>query len=397
MTFDIQIARRLGDLPENYVFSQVAKAKEAARWSGLKIIDFGIGDPTRGTPPQIIESMCRYAQVLDNHRYPDTEGTPEYRQAWASLYERDWGVQLDPETQVHALIGGKEGIGHIALALLNPGDTAIVPDPGYPVYGEGTILASGEPYYLELSAANGFLPDFQTVSDGIAQAAKIFWINSPGNPTGAVAPLDYFEKLVQWAKKYNVIVCADATYSHINGGDGPTPSFMQVEGAKEVGVEFHSVSKTLCATGFRLGIVVGNAEIIAALHRVKASLDSGQAKFIELAFAEHMLDCNEFIGSWNSDLTQMRRAMQDSLVSLGFQPTDSDATFYVWAAMPEGFTDSEAFADDLIRETGVVCVPGKGLGIMNGEGFVRFSLAAAVIDDIERSWSLIHEFIASHR
>jgi LL-diaminopimelate aminotransferase len=396
MVITIEPAGRLTHLPPTYVFGRVARAKKAALDAGLSVIDFGIGDPDRGTPQSIIDSMCQHAQYAANHRYPDTEGTIEYREAWARFYLNEWGVTLDPDGEVHSLIGGKEGIGHIALALVNPGDIVICPDPGYPVYDEGTILAGGVPYYVELSAENDFLPDFESIPSDVAQRAKIFWINSPNNPTGAVASLAYFEALAEWARRHNIIICSDATYSHI-GSNIPAPSFMQATGAKDIGVEFHSVSKTLCATGFRLGVVVGNTQIIAALHRVKASLDSGQARFIELAFAGHLLDCDDHIRSWNQDLTRMRGLLQDALRLLDFIPVETGATFYTWAKLPEGFTDSEAFAYDLIEKTGVVCVPGKGLGRQHGEGYVRFSLAAATPEDISVAGPLMRDFIAAHR
>ena len=393
----VEPASRVKRLPESYVFGKVARAKAAAKQAGLEIIDFGIGDPDRGTPDQIVDSMAQLAQHKANHRYPDTEGSLVYRKAWADLYARDWGVTLDPETQVHHLIGGKEGICHFPLAFVNRGDPVICPDPAYPVYDEGTILADGEPHYMPLLAENGFLIDLDAIPEGIAKRSRIIWVNSPGNPTGAVAPLAYFEDLVKWAKIYDVIVCSDATYSHINGGAGPTPSFLQAEGAMEVGVEFHSVSKSFSATGFRTAVMVGNADIIKPLHRVKSTIDSGGSLFIQLAFAAHLLGSDDDVRAMNADLTQKRRLTQAMLSELGFNLADSDASFYVWAKNPPGFEDSEAFSYDLIEQEGVVSVPGKGLGRMTGEGYSRWSVAAISTDDIELAYPRIARYLEPNR
>ncbi len=391
MTF--QLAKRVQQLPGSYIFGEIAKRKTKAREKGLEIIDFGIGDPDWGTPGEIVNAIVRSVRDKVNHRYPDTEGTASYRTAWAKLYQQDWGVELDPKTEIHHLIGGKEGIGHFPLAFVNPGDIVICPDPAYPVYDEGTILAGGQPYYLPTLPENGFLPDFRSVPRDVAKNTKIIWVNSPANPTGAIASLEYFGELAEWAAHNNIIVCSDATYSHINGSGQPTPSFLQVPGAKEVGVEFHSVSKTFSATGFRLGVVVGNAELIAGLHRVKASLDSGGPTFIDMAFAAYLLAEDDYVAVLNKHYTQKRRALQSMLRGLGFGPHETDATFYVWARNPERFSESEPFTYGLIEKKGVVCIPGKGLGRANGEGFTRWSVAAIREEEIGEAESLIREYM----
>lgn len=391
----ITVAQRVQNLPASYVFGQIAKAKAAARESGKTIYDFGIGDPNWGAPKPMIDSIAEMLRKKSTHTYPDTEGHSAYREAWASLYARDWGVQLDPKTEVLHLIGGKEGIGHLPLAFINPGDQVVCPDPAYPVYEEATLIAHGEPYYVPLLEENGFLPDFESIPEEVAKFAKIIWICSPNNPTGAVASLAYFERLVRWANKHEVMVCSDATYSHINSRGEPTPSFLQAPGAKEVGVEFHSISKTYSFTGARCAVVVGNPEIIKGLYRIKSTLDSGGPDFIQMGVAAHLLGCREYIAELNLEYTRRRRAVQKMLGSLGFAPHDSDATFYVWSKNPPGFEDSEAFAYDLIEKTGVVCVPGKGLGRENGEGYTRWSVARASIGDIRTAEVLLANYLAT--
>ncbi|MEX0621963.1 MAG: aminotransferase class I/II-fold pyridoxal phosphate-dependent enzyme [Candidatus Woykebacteria bacterium] len=393
---EIQVAQRVKNLPESYVFGKIAKAKAAAREAGRRVYDFGIGDPDWGAPIEMVEDIITALRDPTTHDYPDTEGLRVYREAWAGLYRQVWGVLLDPETEVHALIGGKEGIGHVPLAFVNPGDIVICPDPAYPVYDEGTIIAGGEPYYLPLLEENGFLPDFESVPQDIAARAKIFWINSPNNPTGSKANLKYFTRLAKWGKQTETMVFSDATYSHI-GSERPSPSFLQAPGSMEVGVEFHSISKTFSFTGARCAAVVGNSDIIKGLHRIKASLDSGVPDFIQEAVATHLLSCEEYTDRINNEYSRLRVALQQELANLGFAPYKSEATFYVWAKNPTGFEDSEAFAYDLIEKTGVVCVPGKGLGRQNGEGYTRWSVARATMGDIRNATVLVGNYLTTKK
>ena len=396
MSVKIEVADRVKRLPKSYIFAEVAKRKRAAANAGLDIIDFGIGDPDFGAPPAVVAAITKNLQDKANHRYPDTEGTREYREAWAILYERDFGVKLDPEKQVHHLIGGKEGIGNFPNAFVNPGDIVICPDPAYPVYDEGTILAEGEPYYLPLRAENNFIADFREIPEEIARRAKIFWSNYPNNPTGATADLDYFTNLARWAQRYNVIVCSDNTYSHINSFGSPTPSFLRAPGAMEVGVEFHSVSKTFSFTGARCGVVIGNADIIAGLHRIKSTLDSGGSDFVQLGVAAHLLGCSDYVTEINSIYTERRVAFQKVLADLGFGSFDSNATFYVWDKNPAGWS-SEELAYGLIEQTGVVLIPGNGLGRTQGEGYIRGSVACAGLESIEKAGTRIKKFLAKRR
>jgi LL-diaminopimelate aminotransferase len=393
VSFKIEAAQRVQRLPPSYVFDALAKRKREARGKGLDIIDLGIGDPDYGRPEAIREEISQEVHDHSNDRYPDTEGLVEYRQAWADLYRRDWGVELDPKCEVHHLIGGKEGIGHIPLALVNPGDIVLIPTPAYPVYLDGTILAHGTPVPLPLTMGTGFLPDFRAVASELAELAKVVWINSPHNPTGSVASLDYFEQLVDWAIRHKTIVLSDATYSHINSSGKPTPSILQVPKAKEVAAEFHSVSKMFSATGDRCGVIVGNQDIIAALHRVKASIDSGGSNFVQEAYAKHLLTSDQYIRALNAWYDVLREEAKKVLKGLGITFLDSGATFYLWSKTPDGFDSDEQFVHDLLDATGIVCTPGSGFGEAGG-GYFRISLAATNIERIQEMGSRLQKFLA---
>ncbi|GAG78967.1 unnamed protein product, partial [marine sediment metagenome] len=277
----MQLAKRLNKLPP-YLFVDINKRIAELRARGEDIISFALGDPDLPTPAHIIECMCQAAHNPANHRYPETSGLPALRQAIAEWYRRRFGVILNPDKEVLPLIGSKEGIGHIALCFIEPGDIALVPDPGYPPFSMGTILAGGEPYSMPLKEVNDFLPDFEAIPEPIAGKAKLMWLNYPNNPTGATADIDFFEKAVHFARQHNnLAVCHDAPYTEVAFEGYKSPSFMQVSGAKEVGVEFHSLSKTYHMTGWRIGMMVGNAEMIDALFRVKSNLDSGIPQAIQ--------------------------------------------------------------------------------------------------------------------
>ena len=276
----MKIARRIEAL-KPYLFVEINKKIAEKRAKGEEVISFAIGDPDIPTPPHIINKLCETAQDPANHRYPESEGLPELHVAIAEWYKKRFNVTLDPATEVLPLIGSKEGIGHIAFCFIDPGDIALVPDPAYPVYAIGTQLAGGRPYYLPLKAENGFLPDLKSVKDFILKSTKVLWLNYPNNPTGAVAGLDFFQQAVEFAKQHNILVCHDGPYSEV-AFDGYQPvSFMQADGAKDVGVEFHSLSKTYNMTGWRIGMVVGNAEAIKALRTLKSNLDSGIPQAIQ--------------------------------------------------------------------------------------------------------------------
>ena len=278
----MRVSRRIEQLPP-YLFVQISRKIEERKKRGEKVISFAIGDPDIPTPGHIVDRLCREARVPANHRYPETYGLDEVRQAVVEWYERRFGVTLDRDKEVLPLIGSKEGVGHVAFCFIDPGDVALIPDPGYPVYSVSTMFAGGEPYLMPLVEENGFLPDLDKIPAEAARRAKLMWINYPNNPTGAVAEGDFFERVVSFARKHDLVVCHDAPYTEV-AFDGYRPmSFLQVKGAKDVGLEFHSWSKSYNMTGWRIGVAVGNAEMRDALMRFKSNLDSGIPQAIQLA------------------------------------------------------------------------------------------------------------------
>ena len=295
----MQLAKRIEDLPP-YLFVGISRKIAEKRAQGEDVISFAIGDPDIPTPRSIIERLCQAAQDPANHRYPESNGLPQLRQAISSWYERRFGLSFDPDKEVLPLIGAKEGIGHIALCFIDPGDLALVTDPGYPVYSIGTMFAGGVCHFLPLIEEKDFLPDFDQVPGEVAQRAKLLWINYPNNPTAAVADLDFFERVVAFAKRYDLVICHDAPYTEVAFDGYRPPSFLQAPGAKDVGVEFHSLSKSYNMTGWRIGMVVGNEGIVDALMRVKSNLDSGIPQAIQHAAIEALLGDQDCIAEHNA-------------------------------------------------------------------------------------------------
>jgi LL-diaminopimelate aminotransferase len=367
----MKMAKRIENLPP-YFYVEISKKIAEKKAKGEDIITFAIGDPDMPTPPHIIDRLCQAAQDPANHRYPETEGLPELRQAIAGWYKKRFGVSLDANSEVLPLIGAKEGIAHIALCFIDPGDIALVPDPGYPVYSISTILAGGEPYYMPLLDENGFLPDLDAIPDDVLKRARLLWINYPNNPTGAVADLDFFNKVVEFARQHDLAICHDGPYSEV-AFDGYQPvSFMEADGAKEVGVEFHSLSKSYNMTGWRVGMVVGNAEMIDALKRVKSNLDSGIPQAIQYAAIEALTGAQDCIQKHNAIYQRRRDLVIDMLNSLGLEAKPPKAGLYIWAKVPQGYTSAD-LATDLLEKVGVVVTPGVTYG-KNGEGYIRLSL-----------------------
>jgi LL-diaminopimelate aminotransferase len=367
----MRFADRIEKLPP-YLFAQISKKVAAKKAEGIDVISFGIGDPDLPTPPHILDALHRAAEEPANHRYPETEGLPDFRRAVAGWYERRFGVTLDPEREVLSLIGSKEGIGHIALCFIDPGDVALVPDPAYPVYGIGTMFAGGEAYTLPLREENGFLPDLDAVPADVAHRAKVLWLNYPNNPTGAVADRGFFERAVAFAKKYDLAVLHDGPYSEVAYDEYVPVSFLQAKGAMDVGVEFHSLSKSYNMTGWRIGMAVGNPRIIDALMRVKSNIDSGVAQAVQrmaIAALEGPQDC---IDEHNRIYQARRDKVVEALRKLGLRVTPPKASLYVWAKVPDGMT-SAGFAERLLDEAAVIVTPGNGYG-EHGEGYVRLSL-----------------------
>jgi len=371
----MQLARRLNKLPP-YLFVDINQRIAELQAKGEDIISFALGDPDLPTPSQIIECMCQAAHNPANHRYPETSGLPALRQAIAEWYEKRFGVILNPDKEVLPLIGSKEGIGHMALCFIEVGDIALVPDPGYPPFSMGTILAGGEPYFMPLKEENGFLPDFKAIPEGIASKARLMWLNYPNNPTGATADIDFFEKAVHFARQHdNLAICHDAPYTEVFFDGCKPPSFMQASGAREVGVEFHSLSKTYHMTGWRIGMVVGNVEMINALFRVKSNLDSGIPQAIQEAAIEALRGSQDHITEHNAILQRRRDTLIRTLAKIGLKARIPKATFYIWAKVPQGYTSID-FTKKLLDEAGIAVTPGIGYG-KEGEGYIRFSLTLA--------------------
>lgn len=367
----MRTAKRIEKLPP-YLFVGITKKIAEKRAQGVDVISFAIGDPDIPTPDHIIDRLCEAARDPINHRYPETDGLPELRQTIAEWYEKRFGLKLDSDKEILPLIGSKEGIGHMSFCFIDQDDLALVPDPGYPVYSMSTILAGGEPHYLPLTEENNFLPDLASIPTRIAEKSKIMWINYPNNPTAAVADLDFFEQTVAFAKRYDLLVCHDAPYTEV-AFDGYRPvSLLQAPGAMEVGVEFHSFSKTYNMTGWRIGMAVGNATAINALMRMKSNLDSGINQAIQhmaIAAFKGPQDCIEK----NNAIYQKRRdKVIETLNKIGLKANPPKASLYVWARIPEGYTSAD-YATKLIDEAGVVVTPGTGYGDA-GEGYIRFSL-----------------------
>ena len=365
-------ATRLTLLPP-YLFAKLDQSKRKLKEKGKDLIDLGIGDPDIPTPAPIINRLIEASRNPLNHRYPPYEGLFSFREEVAKWYSRRFGVSLDPETEVLALIGSKEGIAHISLGLLNPGDLALVPEPAYPVYQAGVIFAGAKPFYIPLKQETKFLPFLEDIDHNIASKAKLIWVNYPNNPTGAVVEIDFFKGLVEFAKKYNLIVCNDLAYSELSYDGYCAPSILQVEGAKEVAVEFHSLSKSFCMTGWRLGFAVGNKNILAILREVKTNVDSGVFQAIQEAGVEALKLGDILINDIREVYRRRRDIFVEGLRKLGWQVTPPKATFYLWIKIPQKGISSIDFAQKLLYECGVVVTPGIGFG-PSGEGYVRVAL-----------------------
>jgi LL-diaminopimelate aminotransferase len=366
-------AERLKKLPP-YLFAEIDKKKKAAIRAGRDIINLGIGDPDMPTPEFIIEALYEAAKDPRTHQYSLDEGMEDFRSAIGRWYKKRFNVELDPETQVLPLIGSKEGIAHLPLAAVNPGDVTLVPEPCYPPYRSGTLFAGGKPHYMPLLAGNGFLPDIEAVPADIARKARILYLNYPNNPTAAIAPLAFYKDVVSFAREHSVLVSSDAAYSEVYYDEKPA-SFLEADTEKEVAIEFHSLSKTFNMTGWRVGFAVGNREAIAGLRQVKSNLDSGIFMAIQRA-ATVALD---YEGPFFEEMLSTYRGRRDTLVeglnSLGFDVPKPKATFYVWIPVPEGY-DSSSLCELLLEKASIVTTPGVGFG-PSGEGYIRAALTVS--------------------
>ena len=367
----MKIAQRIQTIPP-YLFAEIDKKKEEAIKRGVDIINLGIGDPDQPTPNNIIEKLRDSVKDPKTHNYPPYQGTAEFRQAVALWYKNRFGVDLDPDKEVMALIGSKEGIAHIFFAFIDPGDFSLIPDPGYPVYKTGTLFANGFPYIMPLLEENNFLPNLEEIDEEIAQRAKLMFISYPNNPTAAVANKDFFEKVVKFAQKYDILICHDFAYSEMTFDGYKTNSFLEVEGAKDVGIEFHSLSKLYNMTGWRLGFAVGNKEAISALSIIKTNIDSGVFKAIQQAGAEALTGPQDNIDKMNEIYTRRRNVMINGLNKLGWSLKPTKATFYIWIPTLKGMSSID-FSNLLLEKTGIIVTPGIGYGEY-GEGYVRIAL-----------------------
>jgi LL-diaminopimelate aminotransferase len=369
--FQLERARRLGQLPP-YLFSEIDKAKVRAIKEGVDIINLGIGDPDLPTPEPIIKALCDAAAIPQNHRYPSYEGMLELRHEFSLYMQRRFDVSLDPATEVLTLIGSKEGIAHLPLALVDPGDFVLIPDPGYPVYNASTVLAGGMPYVFPLISEEGFLPDFEAIDPQVAARAKLMFLNYPNNPTAAVADREVFERAVAFARKHNIVICQDAAYCELAYDDYKPVSIFEVDGAIEVAVEFHSLSKTYNMTGWRVGFAVGNRGVLSALGAVKTNVDSGVFQAVQYAGIAALKSPASVVADIISVYRERRDTLIDGLESLGWHVPRPKATFYVWVPVPSGYTSAELSAA-LLKEAGIVTTPGVGFG-RNGEGYIRMAL-----------------------
>lgn len=365
---------RLKKLPP-YLFVEIDKAKKKARDEGCDIIDLGIGDPDIPTPRFVIDALNKAARDPATHRYSIDQGIPEFRQAAAKWLKKRFGVDFNPENEICPLIGSKEGIAHLPLAFINPGDVVLVPDPCYPPYRAGTIFAGGEALYMPLLESRKFLPDLKSINHHLLHKAKMIFINYPNNPTSAVCDKKFLKDIVEFAQKHNLIVACDAAYSEITFDGYKAPSVFEVEGAKDVAIEFHSLSKTFNMTGWRIGFACGNASIIEGLAKVKSNIDSGIFSAIQRAGVTALDNYDKHIKLVIKIYEERRNILVDGLNAMGMRVENPKATFYVWVKVPPRYT-SATFAKALMERCDIVATPGNGFG-EHGEGYIRM---AATID-----------------
>lgn len=364
-------AARVAKIPP-YLFARIDKKKEEARKKGLDLIDFSIGDPDIPTPEFIVKRMQEAVADPKNHRYPSYEGMLAYRKAVADWYRQRFSVDLNPADEVVALIGSKEGIAHFPFAYLDEGDIALIPSPGYPVYKIMTLLAGGTPYMMPLLEENGFLPRFDKIPEEVLKKAKFMFINYPNNPTGAHANDAFYEEAVALAKKYDFVLCHDAAYSEVTYDGFKARSILEFDKEKKYSIEFHSLSKTYCMTGWRIGFAAGNREAVQNLGKLKTNVDSGAFDAVQWAAIEALTSNQESVAAMRAIFQKRRDIIVEGLASIGIRVPKPLATFYIWAHVPGGYTSAD-FAEKLIVEKGIVVTPGSGFGD-EGEGYFRISI-----------------------
>ena len=371
-----RVAKRLRELPP-YLFARIDELKQEARAKGADLIDLGIGDPDLPTPAHVVAELARAGADPGHHRYPSYKGMAELRKAAADYYRTRWGVTLDPDREVLALIGSKEGIAHFPLAFVDPGDLVLVPDPGYPVYAVGTRFAGGEVEYVPLRRENGFLPDLKAIPPEVARRAKVMWVNYPNNPTAACATREFYQELVAWARDNEVIIASDNAYADVYFDTGAAPlSLLSVDGARDVAIEFYSLSKTYNMTGWRVAFACGNPDLVAGLGKVKTNVDSGVFEAVQKAAALALSGDQSCVAELREVYRERRDALCGGLAAAGYDVLRPDATFYCLVANPTGYSSME-FAAKLLSEAHIVGTPATGFGAA-GEGYVRLTLCAPV-------------------
>ena len=368
----MRLSRRLVRIPP-YLFVEVDRKIAEKEAAGVDVISFGVGDPDIPTPESVIETLIAHSRTPQHHRYPSYFGLAEFRKAVSDWFEGRFGVRVDPDREVLPLIGSKEGIAHLALALLDPGDTALVPEPAYPVYEMGTILAGAEPHFMPLKRENSFLPDLCAVSDKVAGQAKVLWINYPNNPTGAVAGEPVFKEAIEFARSNDMVLAHDNAYSEITYDGFEAPSLLQFPGAMDIGIEFHSLSKSFNMTGWRIGFACGNAQVIEALGTIKTNIDSGIFNPVQLAGISALEKEAETARKMREIYQSRRDYLVRELSGLGWGITPPRGGIYVWMPVPPGF-DSIGFSTHVLDKTGIFFTPGNAYG-PSGEGYVRISLS----------------------
>jgi LL-diaminopimelate aminotransferase len=367
----MRIAQRVQSLPP-YLFAELERKIAERRAAGIEVISLGIGDPDIPTPANVVEEMQRQVAQPATHRYPSNRGLAAFREAVARFYERRFGVTLDPDTEVLPLLGGKEGVAHVCFAMLDPGDACLAADPGYPVYTSGTLLAGAEPVLMPLTAEHAFLPDLDGIPASVSDRANLLFCNYPNNPTGAVCDVSFFERLAAFGLDRGVPIVHDNAYSEITFDGYTAPSFLEARGAREAGVEMFSLSKAYNMTGWRIGAAVGNAEMIAALTKLKTNIDSGVFDAVQLAAATALTGPQDHVAEMCAVYARRRDLTIAALAAVGIDVPAPRGTMYIWVPVPEGHT-SVSFAELVLDQAAVVVSPGSSYG-PNGEGYVRLSL-----------------------
>lgn len=371
----MKVSERLEQIPP-YLFAEIDRKIAEAKAKGIDIISLGIGDPDKPTLPPVVEAMHKAIDNPKNHDYPPYNGTEGFRKGACDWMKRRFGVELNPDTEMLANIGSKEAIAHVFFAYVDKGDYTLVPDPGYPVYHNATIFAGGTPYEMPLLEENGYLPDFDKIPADVAKKAKLMFLNYPNNPTSATADLDFWKKAVDFCKKYDILLCSDMAYSEMTFDGYKAPSVLQVEGAKDVAIEFYSHSKSYNMTGWRVGFVCGNADAIKALGTIKNNIDSGTFKAIQEAATAAFTVDEKYINDLNKMYQERRDAAEEGFRELGWNIKPSKATFYLWLPVPHGMT-SEEFVTVMLEKAHVVVPSGNGYG-KYGEGYFRVALTKDV-------------------